>query len=158
MFIPIGGCTVGPYNEIAGGGSSGDVASRRKHLFDLGASLQSSYVAETTLARHGGEALLSAIEHQQLHDSRTTGHDIQELTSRAAHIAATVQSQEHESRALELQLTDAHYMQEADRVFNALHRAKHTQGSLDVSFLDVVHLTWKPQVLDPRCVHPGGGC
>lgn len=157
----LGGCAVGPYSEIvAGGGSHNDQTRQRKQLFDISSSLQASYAAEGMIAKHGGEALMANVHPEAMNSvddlvrTSTTENasnvpGIKELTTQAAHVAATVQAQEQQSRALELELADAHYLANADRVFRLNYKASHPDKHLDVHFLDVHHMTWKPQIYPP---------
>lgn len=167
-IVIMGGCAVGPYSEIvAGGGDALSVAKQQKRLFDLSSSLQRSYVAEGEIAAHGGVCLMDNIVDEDMdtnmplrENSLTSnslsglsfdpghhpGSTVKELTTQAAHISATVQSQEAESRKLELELADAHYLAQADKVFRQHYKAKHPMTSLDIYFLDTRHHTWKPQV------------
>ena len=171
-IIIMGGCAVGPYSEIvAGGGDALSVAKQQKRLFDLSSSLQHSYVAEGELAAHGGVSLMGNITDEDMDTGMSIpytdidgsvvtnslsglsfdpGHHpastVKELTTQAAHISATVQMQEMESRKLELELADAHYLARADKVFRQHYKAKHPMPNLDIYFLDTQHHTWKPQV------------
>jgi hypothetical protein len=126
--------------------------------------LQASYVSEGMIAKHGGDALMSNVEPEKMNSvadvvrASTTENfsgppGIKDLTTQAAHIAATVASQEQQSRALELELIDAQYLASADKVFRKNYKASHPDRNLDVHFLDVHHLTWKPQIYPPISGH-----
>jgi len=102
---------------------------------------------------NGVEDLVRASTTDNTSASAGTVPGIKELTTQAARIAATVQTQEQRTRELELEMADAHYLAGADKVFRQNYKASHPDRSLDVHFLDVHHMTWKPQIYPPISGH-----
>ena len=135
----VGGCSVSPNSEVFG---TALTPAESKRMLDLGLTLEASYLNEGEVAKVGGHHLQMA--------SLETKKGIGELTLREIYkesggVTGQLYESEMRTRQAEKDLVLAHNLMEASRSLK-LQKAKHPNEKIDLFFLDVEDLMWKPQV------------
>lgn len=139
-MILVGGCTVSPQSEVEG---SNLTPAEHKRMLDLGAQLELKYRKEGDVAQLGGLSLMSSLENSHLYPTNP-----KDLYHQASRVTAHLSELEHDTRAAERAIVEAHNLSEASRQLKT-QKAKHPNPKTDVYFLDLVDLTWRTQVYPP---------
>lgn len=139
-MIVVGGCTVSPQSEVEG---SNLTPAEHKRMLDLGAQLELKYRKEGDVAQLGGMSLMSSLANTHIHPS-----DPKDLYYQASRVTAHLAELEHDTRAAERAIVEAHNLSEASRLLKA-QKARHPNSKADIYFLDLIDMTWRTQVYPP---------
>lgn len=135
----VGGCTVSPQSEVVG---TAMTSQEIKTMLDLGNGLQNNYMAEGLTAHLGGSHLAASA------DVVDSIGGVRALYKSAASVAGQIHELEVQTREAEKNLVTQYHLMQASKNLK-LQKAKHPNPLLDVIFLDVRDLTWKPQIYPP---------
>ncbi len=138
----VGGCCVSPQSEVFGTAATPEEIKR---MLDLGMALEASYLKEGDIASVGGKYLQSISNDSAKGQGDLT---LKDIYKKSAGITGQLYESETRTRQAEKDLVLAHNLMEASRSLK-LQKAKHPMEKLDVHFLDVEDLMWKPQVYPP---------
>jgi len=132
----VGGCTVSPQSEVVG---TAMTSTETKMILDLGNSLQNNYLAEGLTAHLGGSHLEASA------DFAPGAGGVKSLYRTAASVTGQLHELEVQSREAEKNLVTQYHLLQASKNLK-MQKAKHPDPLLDVIFLDIRDLTWKPQI------------
>ena len=138
----VGGCTVSPQSEVVG---TAMTSAETKMMLDLGSGLQNNYLAEGLTAHLGGSHLASSAD---MAGEAAGAGSLKALYRTAASVTGHLHELEAQTREAEKNLVTQFHVMQASRNLK-LQKAKHPDPLLDVIFLDVRDLTWKPQIYPP---------
>jgi len=134
----VGGCMVSPQSEVVG---TSMTTSETKTMLDLGNTLQNRYQAEGNVSSLLGRGLESSIS--QSGGSPPRG--LKDLYHKAGKIAGILHENEVKTREAEKALVEQYHLMQAG-ISLKMQKAKHPEALLDVLFLDIRDMIWKPQI------------
>jgi len=137
----VGGCTVSPQSEVVGMAMS---SQEIKSMLDLGNGLQNNYLAEGLTAHLGGSHLAASAD---VVGAGAAG-GVKGLYKAAASVVGQLHELEVQTREAEKNLVTQYHVLQASKQLK-LQKAKHPDPHLDVIFLDIHDLAWKPQIYPP---------
>jgi hypothetical protein len=137
----VGGCSVSPQSEVYGMASTPE---ETKRMLDLGKALEARYVNEGEVSMLGGQYLQSVTDSAD----RIGGSSLKDIYRQAAGITSQIFEAETLTRQAEKDLVKAHNLMDASRSVK-LQKSKHPNKNIDIFFLDVNEMMWKPQVYPP---------